>query len=121
MNEALTDEPGLVNTSAEANGWMAKVKLSDPSELESLMVPDSYPQLVDPEALFNPPPKSELDSFEKLIPPMIRARVVTPDSICFCMPAGRSGLQRFLQGLSRSVHSCMPSGRLQDCKIGMGL
>ena len=71
MNEALTDDPGLVNTSAEANGWMAKVKLSDPSELESLMVHDSYPQLVDPEALSNPPPKSQLDSFEKLIPPMI--------------------------------------------------
>ena len=38
VNEALVDEPALVNTSAEADGWMAKVKLSDESELDGLMV-----------------------------------------------------------------------------------
>ena len=34
----LVDEPALVNTSPEADGWMAKVKLSDESELDGLMV-----------------------------------------------------------------------------------
>ena len=38
MNNALTDDPALVNSSAEADGWMAKMKLSNPSELDSLMV-----------------------------------------------------------------------------------
>merc|ERR1719460_3517231 len=37
VNEALTDEPALVNSSAEADGWMAKVKLSSPEELDALM------------------------------------------------------------------------------------
>ena len=42
VNEALNDEPALVNTSAEADGWMAKVKLSDASELDSLMDAAAY-------------------------------------------------------------------------------
>ena len=42
VNEALNDEPALVNSSAEADGWMAKVKLSNPSELDSLMDAAGY-------------------------------------------------------------------------------
>ena len=42
VNEALNDEPALVNSSAEADGWMAKVKLSDTAELDSLMDADAY-------------------------------------------------------------------------------
>jgi len=42
VNEALTDEPALVNSSAEADGWMAKVKLSSPEELDALMDADAY-------------------------------------------------------------------------------
>ena len=42
VNEALNDEPALVNSSAEADGWMTKVKLSDPGELDSLMDADAY-------------------------------------------------------------------------------
>jgi len=42
VNEALVDEPALVNTSAEADGWMAKVKLSDESELDGLMDEAGY-------------------------------------------------------------------------------
>ena len=38
VNHALTDDPALVNSSAEADGWMTKMKLSKPSELDSLMV-----------------------------------------------------------------------------------
>ena len=42
VNEALNDEPALVNSSAEADGWMAKVKLSDAGELDSLMDAAAY-------------------------------------------------------------------------------
>jgi len=42
VNDALTDEPALVNSSAEADGWMAKVKLSNPSELDDLMDAAGY-------------------------------------------------------------------------------
>ena len=42
VNETLNDEPALVNSSAEADGWMAKVKLSDPGELDSLMDAAAY-------------------------------------------------------------------------------
>merc|ERR1719482_2616546 len=42
VNEALNDEPALVNTAAEDAGWMAKVKLSDVAELDSLMDADAY-------------------------------------------------------------------------------
>lgn len=42
VNETLSDEPALVNTSAEADGWMAKVKLSNASELDELMDAAAY-------------------------------------------------------------------------------
>lgn len=41
VNEALVDEPGLVNKDAMAN-WIIKVELSDPSELDNLMDEDAY-------------------------------------------------------------------------------
>ena len=40
-NEALEDEPELVNADAYAN-WIIKVKLSDPVELDELMDADAY-------------------------------------------------------------------------------
>ena len=42
VNETLSDEPALVNSSAEADGWMAKVKLTAPEELDGLMDADAY-------------------------------------------------------------------------------
>ena len=41
VNEVLEDEPELVNKDAYSN-WRIKVKLSDPSELESLMDAQAY-------------------------------------------------------------------------------
>ncbi len=41
VNEALDDEPGLLNKDAAAN-WIVKVKLSDPAELEKLMTEEAY-------------------------------------------------------------------------------
>lgn len=41
VNEVLEDEPELVNKDAYSN-WLIKIKLSDPSELESLMDAQAY-------------------------------------------------------------------------------
>ena len=41
VNESLEDSPELINQDANEN-WIIKVKLSDPSELESLMDEDNY-------------------------------------------------------------------------------
>lgn len=41
VNEALEDEPELLNQDAFAN-WIIKVKLSDPAELDDLMDAETY-------------------------------------------------------------------------------
>lgn len=42
VNEALGDEPELVNSDAEVGGWLFRVKLSDTGELASLMDEAAY-------------------------------------------------------------------------------
>lgn len=42
VNEALDDSPELVNESPFEDAWIAKIKLSDPSELDKLMDADAY-------------------------------------------------------------------------------
>ena len=44
INEALEDEPGLINQDAFAN-WIMKVKVSDPSEVEGLLDADAYAKI----------------------------------------------------------------------------
>ncbi|MGJ8673705.1 glycine cleavage system protein GcvH [Rubritalea sp.] len=41
-NEALDADPSLVNTDPHAAGWLFKIKLSDPSQVESLMDAGAY-------------------------------------------------------------------------------
>lgn len=47
VNEALGDEPSLVNSSAMADGWFYKIKMSDPSQLEGLMDEAAYKTFVE--------------------------------------------------------------------------
>jgi len=42
INEALSSEPGLLNKSPEDKGWLCKIRLSDPSEMEKLLTEDAY-------------------------------------------------------------------------------
>jgi glycine cleavage system H protein len=42
VNEALNDEPALVNSGAESSGWFCKLRLADPAELDQLMDADAY-------------------------------------------------------------------------------
>lgn len=45
-NGALEDEPGLVNTDAEDEGWFFKLRLADASELSGLMDEAAYKEFV---------------------------------------------------------------------------
>jgi len=45
-NAALADDPSLVNSDPEAEGWFFKITLSDPSEVESLMDEAAYEAFV---------------------------------------------------------------------------
>lgn len=46
VNEALDDSPELVNESPYGEAWIAKIKLSDPSELDKLLDADAYPSTI---------------------------------------------------------------------------
>ncbi len=41
-NEAVLDAPELVNDSPYADGWLLKVELADPAELDNLMSAEEY-------------------------------------------------------------------------------
>jgi glycine cleavage system H protein len=45
-NAALTEDPALVNTDPEVEGWFFKLTLADPSELEGLMSEAEYKSFV---------------------------------------------------------------------------
>jgi len=42
VNEALADAPENVNDDPYGEGWLVKVRISDPSELDSLMDAEAY-------------------------------------------------------------------------------
>lgn len=42
FNETLEGEPELVNQDPYNEGWMIKIKMSNPSEVDKLMDPDAY-------------------------------------------------------------------------------
>ena len=46
FNEALEDEPENVNTDPYGAGWMIKIKISNPSEIENLLSADAYKALI---------------------------------------------------------------------------
>ena len=47
VNEDLNGDPSLVNTDPFGDGWFAKLKLSDPDELDELMDEDTYKKFVE--------------------------------------------------------------------------
>ena len=46
INQEVIDEPKLVNEDPYGAGWLVRVKLSQPSELEALMNSDEYDKFV---------------------------------------------------------------------------
>ena len=45
-NEALEDEPELINEDPYGKGWMIKIKLSEPAQLEELLTVDDYNEII---------------------------------------------------------------------------
>ncbi len=46
FNEALEDDPELVNTDPYGEGWMIKVSIADASQIDSLLDADAYKELI---------------------------------------------------------------------------
>lgn len=47
VNEALADEPELVNKDPYGKGWMIKIKLKNSSELDELLSADDYKKMIE--------------------------------------------------------------------------
>lgn len=47
INESLEDDPEIVNNHPYGGGWMVKIKVADPSELDSLLSAEEYGELID--------------------------------------------------------------------------
>lgn len=46
FNEQLEDEPELVNSDPYGDGWMIKIKFSNPEEIEKLLNADAYKEAI---------------------------------------------------------------------------
>ena len=42
VNSAVVDNPALVNTAPDSDGWFYKIKLSNAAEVNALLSPDDY-------------------------------------------------------------------------------
>jgi glycine cleavage system H protein len=42
INSALEDQPELVNTDPYGDGWLFRIQISDPDELDELLDPEAY-------------------------------------------------------------------------------
>ncbi|MEW5701738.1 MAG: glycine cleavage system protein GcvH [Candidatus Zixiibacteriota bacterium] len=47
INARLADEAGLINQDCYGDGWMIKIKLSDPQEVDRLLTPKEYGELLE--------------------------------------------------------------------------
>jgi glycine cleavage system H protein len=47
VNEALTSAPEQVNKDPYGKGWMIKIKVKDPSELDDLLSPGDYQKMLE--------------------------------------------------------------------------
>lgn len=46
VNEALVENPGLINDDAQEGGWFFKMKLNDASEMDALLDESAYKALI---------------------------------------------------------------------------
>lgn len=47
VNEALDEAPEIINNSPYEDGWMIKIKMSDPSRKDDLLSDEDYKKLID--------------------------------------------------------------------------
>jgi glycine cleavage system H protein len=50
INEALSERPELVNTDPYGDGWLVKIRMSDPTELDDHMSAEEYDEFLETEA-----------------------------------------------------------------------
>ena len=50
INEALAENPALVNTDPYGDGWMVRVRLSDATEVDELMTAEEYDEYLEKES-----------------------------------------------------------------------
>ncbi|MEW7293081.1 glycine cleavage system protein GcvH [Aquimarina sp. 2304DJ70-9] len=46
FNETLETDPELVNNDPYGDGWMVKIKISDPSQIDDLLSADGYKEVI---------------------------------------------------------------------------
>jgi len=46
INQAIVDEPALVNRDPMGKGWLFKIKISDPSQLDGLLDEQAYQKMI---------------------------------------------------------------------------
>ena len=47
VNEAAADEPRVINSDPYGDGWLVRIRLSDPGQLETLMSAAGYQEMLD--------------------------------------------------------------------------
>jgi glycine cleavage system H protein len=47
VNQKVVDEPETINEDPYGDGWLVKVRLSDPGEVDGLLDPEAYRQLLE--------------------------------------------------------------------------
>ena len=47
VNETLEEDPALVNSDPYGEGWMIRVRATDPSEMDDLLTPEAYAALIE--------------------------------------------------------------------------
>ena len=50
INEALAEKPELVNTDPYGDGWMIRIRVSDPTEADELMSAEEYEEYIEKES-----------------------------------------------------------------------
>ncbi|HYC60832.1 MAG TPA: glycine cleavage system protein GcvH [Thermoanaerobaculia bacterium] len=50
VNEALADNPALVNTDPWGDGWMIRIRMADATEVDELMTAEEYDEYLEKEA-----------------------------------------------------------------------
>ena len=50
INDALADNPALVNTDPWGDGWMVRIKVTDATEVDELMTAEEYDEYLEKEA-----------------------------------------------------------------------
>ena len=50
INEALADNPALVNTDPWGDVWMIRIKVTDPTEVDELMTAEEYDEFIEKES-----------------------------------------------------------------------